>query len=180
MLDSLVELRGVPSRGARRIRRRSAAEIAVLERAVDRLARWMDTRYRMPMVGWRFGLDPLVGLVPVIGDLASTVVAIYIVMLAARCGLPNITIARMSVNVAIDMLVGSVPVLGDAFDLWWKANVRNAVLLHVRMRESEVRRHRDEITDWVFVVVAVAALVAVFVASLALSARLLSAVWNAI
>ena len=100
---------------------------------VERLSYWMDAWFEVPGTGLRFGLDPLVGLLPGIGDAVSTVVSLYIISLAGRCGLPRITLARMSLNVLIDMLLGAVPLVGDVFDVWWKANQKNAKLLAARV-----------------------------------------------
>lgn len=78
--------------------------------------------------GYSIGLDPLIGLVPGVGDLLSTIVSGMIILLAQRAGLPKSTIWRMMVNVAIDSAVGAIPFLGDAFDFVWKANQRNVDL----------------------------------------------------
>ena len=101
-------------------------ERARLQWLVERLSYWMDAWFEVPGTGWRVGLDPLVGLIPGIGDLVTTVVSLYIISLAGRLGLPRITVARMALNVLVDMLLGAVPFVGDIFDVWWKANLRNA------------------------------------------------------
>jgi Domain of unknown function (DUF4112) len=99
-------------------------------RRVARLAYWLDDRFRIPGTSRRVGLDGLLGLIPGIGDTATTLVAAYIVIEAARMGVPKRTIARMLGNVGVDYVIGLVPLAGDLADLAWKANRRNARLLH--------------------------------------------------
>ena len=79
----------------------------------------------------RIGLDPIIGLVPFLGDVVTSLVAMWIVLEAARFRLPGIVLARMVLNVAIDFILGIVPVLGDLFDVAFKANTRNLELFHI-------------------------------------------------
>ena len=140
----------------------------------------MDSRFELPGTGLRFGLDPLVGLIPGIGDAMTTVVSLYIISLAGRCGLPRITVARMALNVLIDMLLGAVPLVGDAFDVWWKANQKNARLLAARVSDPALGTRRASYADWLFVALMVVGLAAVFVALAALSLFALTAIWHAL
>jgi hypothetical protein len=96
----------------------------------------MDRSLRIPGTSIRFGLDPILGLLPVGGDIVSALGAGYILFVAWRNGAPGGLIARMLVNVVLDTLAGSVPVLGDLFDAGWKANTRNVGLLEGWLRES--------------------------------------------
>lgn len=89
----------------------------------------MDARFRLPGTGWRFGLDGLVGLVPGIGDAATTLISLYIVAEAWRLGVRKRTLARMIGNIVLDSMIGTVPVAGDLFDFIWKANIRNLRLV---------------------------------------------------
>jgi hypothetical protein len=93
------------------------------------LARLLDTAGRIPGTNVRFGLDPILGLVPGLGDVAGAALTGYIVLVGARLGASRSVIARMVLNIGIDALVGVVPVLGDVFDVAWKANTRNLALL---------------------------------------------------
>jgi len=97
---------------------------------VARLAYWLDDRFQIPGTRLRMGLDGLLGLIPGIGDTATALVAAYIVLEAARLGVPKRTLARMIANVGVDYIVGLVPLLGDLGDFAWKANRRNARMLH--------------------------------------------------
>jgi hypothetical protein len=93
------------------------------------LARMLDTAFRIPGTGIRFGVDGVIGLAPGIGDAITTLLACWIVYEAHRLGAPRHLLAKMAGNVAIDGLVGAVPVLGDVFDVLWRANRRNVRLL---------------------------------------------------
>jgi hypothetical protein len=89
----------------------------------------LDDAIRVPGTGIRFGIDPLVGLVPGLGDLLGGAASVYIILEAARAGAPASVITRMALNVGIDTLVGGVPLVGDLFDFAWKSNARNVKLL---------------------------------------------------
>jgi len=93
------------------------------------LARLLDSAAGVPGTGIRFGLDPVLGLIPGLGDVAGAALSGYLVLLGARLGAPRAVVARMVLNVGIDAVVGAVPVLGDLFDVAWKANTRNLALL---------------------------------------------------
>jgi hypothetical protein len=104
---------------------------SVDEAAVGRIewVAWvLDDGIPLPGVGYRVGLDPLVGLLPVAGDTVAAIASLYVVFEAARQGVGVVTVLRMLGNVGIDVGAGSVPVVGDAFDAVWKANKRNARL----------------------------------------------------
>lgn len=103
-------------------------EAELLARA-ETAARWLDTAFRIPGTSIRFGLDPILGLVPGLGDGLSLAVSAWVILMAHGAGAPWSLLARMAGNVAIDSLVGSIPVLGDLFDVGFKANRRNADLL---------------------------------------------------
>jgi hypothetical protein len=103
-----------------------------VDRRVERLtylAHLLDDRFRIPGTRHRIGLDGLIGLVPGIGDAATTLVSLYIVLEARRLGLPATKLARMGLNVGVDALLGAVPLVGDLFDVAWKANRRNLWLV---------------------------------------------------
>ena len=89
----------------------------------------MDAGIAIPGTSVRFGLDPVLGLVPGLGDAAGAFLAAWILVEAIRLGAPRATLAHIASNIAIDALVGAVPVLGDIFDVVWKANLKNVELL---------------------------------------------------
>ena len=94
-----------------------------------RLAGWLDTAFRIPGTRIRIGLDPILGLLPGLGDAVAALVGGFIVWTALRAGAPRPVVARMLGNVAIDAIVGAVPLLGTVFDVVFKAHQRNARLL---------------------------------------------------
>lgn len=97
--------------------------------AVRDIAHWLDARFRLPGTQRRFGLDPLVGLIPGVGDAVGFVLAGWIFVEAVRLGASRATLLRIAANVVIDAGVGAIPVLGDIVDFAWKANIRNLALL---------------------------------------------------
>jgi hypothetical protein len=96
---------------------------------IDALATLLDTALVIPGTGMRFGLDALIGLFPVVGDIITTALSLFIVQEAYQLGAPGHVIARMLGNVALDGVFGAVPLVGDAFDVLWRANRRNVRLL---------------------------------------------------
>ena len=110
---------------------------AATERRLKRLrgvAHLMDTRFRLPLVPVRFGLDSVIGLVPVVGDTVSWAVAGLIVAEARRLGAPPELVGQMLANNALDWGVGLVPLAGDILDVGVKANTRNVTLLEAELR----------------------------------------------
>jgi hypothetical protein len=123
-----------------------------------RKLRWfLDEAFRVPGTSIRVGWDPVIGLVPWVGDLLTALMSCAIVLHAHQRRLPRIVQLRMLMNVAIDLLVGAVPLVGDAADVFWKSNSMNLALLE---------RHADEVRpasagDWLFVAGVIAAILAV-------------------
>lgn len=93
------------------------------------VARILDSAVGIPGTKIRVGLDPVLGLVPGLGDVAGAALSGYVVLLGARLGAPRAVVLRMLGNVALDTIVSAVPILGDAFDVGWKSNTRNVALL---------------------------------------------------
>ncbi|WP_022836830.1 DUF4112 domain-containing protein [Salisaeta longa] len=104
---------------------RSSDTAAVIER-LDTFATWTDEVFRIPFTPVRFGLESLLSLIPVAGDYAGLLVSSYVPIEAIRQGAPWRLVAQMIARSVLDALVGLIPVLGDAFDVWYKANRRNA------------------------------------------------------
>jgi hypothetical protein len=140
---------------------------------LEPLFRWlalvMDNFFRVPGTSFRVGLDPLMGLLPGLGDTGSSVISVIALIAAARRGLPRILVARMSLNILINEVVGIVPVLGDAFSFWFKSNARNYDLL----KQYTGAPRRSTKGDWIFVVGVLGALGLLLVASLAINFWLL-------
>ena len=105
------------------------------------LARLLDDSIPIPGTSYRIGIDPLIGLVPGIGDVLGALLSTWLVGIASRLGAPPAVIARMGLNIAVEALVGAIPVAGDVFDAGWKANMRNLRLLEGWLeRPGQTRR----------------------------------------
>ncbi len=124
------------------------AEGSHVDKSLERLSWLMDDLFRVPVLGWRFGLDALIGLIPGIGDTATSVVSFYILVAAVRYRVPKITLLRMALNIAIDYGVGLLPVVGDLADAWWKSNHMNVELLRKRATGDA---GSARLSDWIFV-----------------------------
>ncbi|HEU4378549.1 MAG TPA: DUF4112 domain-containing protein [Hyphomicrobiaceae bacterium] len=96
---------------------------------LDKLSKLLDTAILIPGTNIRFGVDALIGLVPVVGDMISTAMSSWLIYEAHRLGISRLALWRMMGNVAIDGVVGAIPFLGDAFDVAFRANRRNLRIL---------------------------------------------------
>lgn len=115
----------------------STAEPATRLRRLRRFAHWLDDGIALPGIPLRVGLDPILGLVPGVGDAAGALLALWILVEAFRLRASRSTLGRMVYNVAVDALVGAIPLLGDVFDVVWKANVRNVALLDRHLADPD-------------------------------------------
>jgi uncharacterized protein DUF4112 len=116
-------------------------------KALKHMSRLLDSAFVLPGTEIRIGLDPILGLVPGLGDLVSPLFAIAMLWQGRDLGIPRVVQFRMIFNVAIDALVGMLPIAGDIFDFAWKANDRNYALL-----ERHAYEHRRPTAgDWLFV-----------------------------
>jgi hypothetical protein len=147
--------------------------------SLDPLFKWlaliMDDFLCVPGTRFRFGLDPIIGLLPGIGDTASAIVSALALIHAARFGLPKSLLARMSVNILVNELVGIVPGVGDAFSFWFKSNVRNYELLQQHLGKP-VRSRKSE---WVFIAAILVLLFVIVCAGLVVSFFVLRAILKA-
>lgn len=150
-------------------------EIDAARRRLAQLAWLLDNSIPLPGTRFRIGLDPLIGLVPGLGDLLGVLLSSYIVREAARLGAPPSVLTRMAFNVALEGLVGLVPVVGDVFDAAWKANQRNLALLDAHFRNPR----RTVKSSRLFVAGLVAALVAFIVLIGAAAVLIARALWQA-
>lgn len=96
---------------------------------VRTLSHWMDTRYRVPGTSYRFGLDPIISLLPVVGDTVSVAIGVLPIVEGKRAGVRRWVLLKMAANLGVDWLVGLVPIIGIVPDAWYKANTRNLRLL---------------------------------------------------
>ena len=127
--------------------------------AVRRLARMLDAAVTIPGTKITVGLDAILGLIPGAGDLVGSTLSGYIVVAAAKMGVPKSVLARMVGNLAVDTVVGSVPILGDLFDVAFRANMRNVAL--IERHQLDPRGVRKQSRGVVAAVVAAVVLLAV-------------------
>ena len=113
----------------------------------DLIAKVMDTTIRIPGTSWYIGLDPLLGLIPGIGDALANLIGTIILGLGTRLQVPRIVLARMSLNLLINGTVGAVPIFGDLFSVWFRSHSRNAALL----RDAAMKPDRETHADWFYV-----------------------------
>ena len=149
-------------------RSRSPRQSTSLESRFRWLALIMDDFLRIPGTRLRFGLDPIIGLLPGIGDVTAAIVSAVAFVHAARSGVPKILLARMAMNILINELVGITPGLGDAFSFWFKSNVRNYELLRRYSATPAGSRRSDwiivmAVLSLLFVIVCAGLIVTVFV-----------------
>jgi hypothetical protein len=133
------------------------------------LSRWMDTAFEIPGLRWRFGLDPIIGLVPVLGDVVTSFISLYILAVAQHYKIPRSTMLRMGLNIAADYAIGAVPILGNLFDFAWKANDRNIKLLERSVVAQPRDRARQSAWDWVIIGGIAALMLGVLIGSIAVA-----------
>jgi len=112
-------------------------------RRIRALSYVLDNSIPIPLTSRRIGIDPLLGLFPGGGDVAGALISAYIVLEAARFGLPRETLLRMVSNIVTETVVGSIPIVGDFFDATWKANSRNVALVETHIENQHPRRTVD-------------------------------------
>lgn len=138
----------------------------------------MDDVFRVPVLGWRFGLDALLGLIPGLGDTSTSLVSFYILAAAVRYRVPKITMLRMGLNIGFDYIIGSLPLVGDVADAWWKSNRMNLELLRKRATVSAAEARSGRASDWLFVGGIIAVLIVLAIGSFALSIYILAIIFN--
>lgn len=138
------------------------------------LADLLDRRFRIPGTSIRIGLDPIIGLIPGIGDVAANLTGSMILLIGAQLGVPKIVLARMGINIAVNTLLGAIPLFGDIISIWYRSNVRNVTLLQ-RYLEQEPRQ--AAVRNWLFVVGLVIALLLVMVGVLFAVIWLIKQIW---
>ena len=133
--------------------------------ALEPLFKWvafiMDGLLRVPGTKFRFGLNPLIDFIPVVGDMSAAVVSASVLVYAVTRGLPKVLLGRMALNVLINELVGIVPVAGSIFAFWFRANKRNYDLLQHHVAQP----NRSRKGDWAFVIGFLILLLGIFLAS---------------
>ena len=104
---------------------------------VERVSRLLDSKFRIPGTSIRFGLDPVFGLLPVAGDLATMLISLSLIYTMFQNGASGKLVAKMILNALLDLIIGSIPVIGTVFDVYFKANNRNVELLRQYYQEGK-------------------------------------------
>ncbi len=132
----------------------------------------MDNAIVIPGTKIRFGLDPILGLLPGGGDAIGSVLSVYLVAECLRLGLPKATLGRMLTNLLIDTVVGAVPMLGDLFDVGWKANSQNLKLLEAHLNDPAPQAAADKL----FIVLVIVGLIGILAIALLFTTLLVAAI----
>lgn len=157
--------------------RRIAVANPQTNRHLQRVRRWahiLDAAFRIPGTQRRFGIDPLLGLVPGAGDALGAGMGGYLLWLAARAGAPAPVLLRMFGNLAVDALVGAVPLLGDLFDAGWKANLRNVRILEHYLADPQ----RTTVTSYLLLALLLLGVAAIGVGAIWLAVAALRAIFG--
>jgi hypothetical protein len=139
------------------------------------LADLLDQRFTIPGTSIRIGLDPIVSLIPGIGDLIANLTGSLILLIAAEYRLPKVVLLRMGMNIAVNTILGAVPIFGDIISIWFRSNVKNVELLE---RYAGRESRRGAFGDWVFVIALIFGLFVVLAGIVLAVAWLLKQIWN--
>ena len=137
------------------------------------VAKFLDDSIPVPGTTYRVGVEPIVGLIPGVGDFFGVTVSAYVVLRAADLGVSKTTILRMIINLIIDGVLGSLPIVGDLFDIVWKANLRNIAIV-----EAEILKNAPLKSSKVFVAGAAIALIVVLALMFSLLALLMRGAYD--
>jgi hypothetical protein len=140
------------------------------------LTHLLDNALPIPGTPYRIGIDPIIGLLPGGGDIVMSLLSVYIVIEAARFGLPRATLGRMVWNLVLDALLGAMPFAGDFVDVAWKANSKNLALIEAHVA-SPVRQRK---VDYVFLGLLISGFLLVVFSIGAVTVFLISTIWKAI
>lgn len=104
---------------------------------LSRISYLMDEQFRFPGTKFRFGLDPILNLIPIAGDMAGLVVSAGLLLAMAKKGASNKLVVLMSLNILLDATIGAIPIIGQLFDFFFKANSRNIKLMKEHYLEGK-------------------------------------------
>lgn len=122
-----------------------SVRFTAFERRFSAVSRVLDDLVAVPGTGLRVGLDPVIGLIPFVGDAISGAVGFWLIAEAARFGVPRVVVARMVLNTVVDLVLGAIPVLGDLFDVASRSNARNLALFRRHALEPGASTRNDRL-----------------------------------
>lgn len=146
-----------------------------LQALAETIAKLLDSAFVLPGSSIRIGLDPLLGLIPGIGDAITNFIGSVILILATRLGVPRIVIFRMALNIFINMVLGVIPGIGDLFSFWFKSNLRNSYLLR---RYCQPTPPVSTTVDWLYVIGLILGMIALIIAVIGIIFWLLGQIWQ--
>ena len=123
-------------------------------------AELLDSKFRIPGTDIRFGIDPIIGLLPGIGDWIGGLASLYFLIYAAILEARIPVLLRMLLNILLDVVIGTIPLLGEIFDVSWKANLRNAELLEEHIQNAEQTEQQSKMVVWSVCIFSVASVFA--------------------
>jgi hypothetical protein len=121
-----------------------AERFAASERRIKRVTTMLDELVAVPGTSQRVGIDPLIGLIPVVGDAVAAGVGLWVIGEAARFGVPRIVLGRMVVNLLLDLAIGAIPLLGDLYDVAFRSNSRNLALFRRHALDPDASTRREQ------------------------------------
>lgn len=126
----------------------TAERIATLQR-IRKISRLMDSAFRIPGTKFRVGIDPIIGLIPGLGDLVGAAFSAYLIILATKLGVPGRELMKMALNAGIESVIGQIPLIGDLFDAYFKANLRNLDILetYLTVADPELEEASSQIPE---------------------------------
>ncbi len=136
---------------------------------VERVSYLMDEQFRLPGTKFRFGLDPIINLIPVAGDLGGFAVSTVLLLTMAKHGVSRKVLVMMTLNIILDSTIGAIPVLGHIFDFAYKSNSRNIKLLKEHYDEGKHQGSGTGIIAWIVIVLLVCFLLFAYVLWMILS-----------
>ncbi|HKY10168.1 MAG TPA: DUF4112 domain-containing protein [Candidatus Binatia bacterium] len=139
------------------------------------IADLLDQRFTIPGTSVRIGLDPIISLIPGIGDLLANLTGSMILVIAAQLGVPKVVLARMGINIAINTMIGVIPIFGDIISIWYRSNMRNVDLLQRYLGRPS---RRAEPHDWLFVIGLIAGLILLMVGMVVVAIWLFKQIWE--
>ena len=121
------------------------------------LSKRLDEIITIPGTKYKIGSDPIIGAIPVVGDLLGSIISIYILYSGSKMGLSAKIISKMCLNIGIDFVFGLIPIIGDIFDIGWKANKRNVKLIENNINKSDENLFLNNLTVATLIIAILAA-----------------------
>lgn len=130
---------------------------------VERVSRLMDEQFRLPGTNFRFGLDPILNMIPVAGGIGGFAVSAVLLLTMAKYGVSRKVLLIMTLNIILDSTIGAIPIIGNIFDFAYKSNSRNIKLLKEHYQEGKHQGSGKGIIAWIIIILLLASVLVVYV-----------------